>query len=76
MENINNRIVVDPAIMLGKPTIKGTRITAELILKTLSEGSSFTDVVDMYPHLTREDINAALLYASALVAHEETLVVV
>jgi uncharacterized protein (DUF433 family) len=75
MEKINNRIVVDPAIMLGKPTIKGTRITVELILKTLSEGGSFTDVVDMYPHLTREDINAALLYALALVAHEETLVV-
>ena len=61
--------------MLGKPVIKGTRITVEVILKTLSEGASFNDLIDMYPHITREDINASLQYASALIANEEVLFV-
>jgi uncharacterized protein (DUF433 family) len=73
MENIENRIVTDPYILLGKPIIKGTRISVELILNLLSEGASTADVIDMYPHLTKEDIKAALQYASSLVAHEEIL---
>ena len=70
---MEDRIVVDPGIMLGKPVVRGTRITVELILKTLSEGASAADLIDMYPHLKKEDISAALQYASALVAHEEIL---
>jgi uncharacterized protein (DUF433 family) len=73
MENFHDRIVIDPLIMLGKPTIKNTRITVELILKTLSEGASFLDIIDMYPHLEKEDIRAALSYASSLVTHEEII---
>lgn len=59
--------------MLGKPIIKGTRITVELILKTLSEGASIENILDMYPHLKREDVLASLKYASDVLAHEETL---
>jgi uncharacterized protein (DUF433 family) len=55
-----DRIVTDQKIMLGKPVIKGTRITVELILKKLSEGMSLDEVIQAYPHLTREDILAAL----------------
>jgi uncharacterized protein (DUF433 family) len=73
MENIENRIVTNPDILLGKPIIKGTRISVELTLNLLSEGASTDDVIDMYPHLVKEDIKAALRYASSLVAHEETL---
>jgi uncharacterized protein (DUF433 family) len=73
MRNVQERIVIDPQIMLGKPTIKGTRITVELILKTLSEGASAEDVTDMYPQLQKEDINAALSYAQSLIAHEEII---
>ena len=73
MQHWEDRIIANPNIMLGKPVIKGTRITVELILKTLSEGASAVDLIDMYPHLKNEDINAALHYASALVAHDETL---
>ena len=67
------RIVSDYKIMLGKPVIKGTRITVELILKKMSEGATQTDVLAMYPHLDREDIDAVLTYASEMVANEEVL---
>ena len=46
------RITADPAVMMGKPCIKGTRITAELILRKLGAGRSFADILDAYPQLT------------------------
>jgi uncharacterized protein (DUF433 family) len=58
------RISVDPAILLGKPCIKGTRISVELILRWLSEGRTFGELLEAYPHLTDEDIRAALSYAA------------
>ena len=57
-----DRIISDQKIMLGKPVIKGTRITVELILKKLSEGISFEELMQAYPHLTKEDILAAQSY--------------
>lgn len=54
------KIVADPDIMLGKPIIKGTRITVEIILRKLSEGMTITELLEAYPHLTKEDILAAL----------------
>ena len=71
----NARIEVDPRVMLGKPVIRGTRITVELILRKLSEGATDADILDAYPRLTREDIQAALAYAADTVAHEESLTV-
>ena len=50
----------NPRVMLGKPVIRGTRIPVELILRKLSEGASDRDLLDAYPHLTREDIQAAM----------------
>ena len=67
-----DRIEINPKVMLGKPVIRGTRITVELILRKLSEGFRETDLLDAYPRLTREDIQAALRYAADIVAHEET----
>ena len=58
------RIVIDPEIMVGKPVIKGTRITVELILRLLAKGLKVDEILEDYPHLTKEDIRAALLYAS------------
>lgn len=55
-----DRIVSDQKIMLGKPVIKGTRITVELILKKLSEGMSSEELLHAYPHLTKEDILAII----------------
>lgn len=64
------RIEVNPAVMLGKPVIKGTRIPVELLLRKLSEGANEADLLDAYPRLTKSDIQAALAYAASMLAHE------
>lgn len=66
----SNRIEVNPEIMLGKPVIRGTRITVELLLRKLSEGATEEELLEAYPHLTREDIKAAIAYAADTIAHE------
>ena len=57
-------------IMLGKPVIKGTRITVALVLKKLSEGASAEDIILAYPNLTHTSISAVLAYASDVVSNE------
>jgi uncharacterized protein (DUF433 family) len=57
---VTDRLEINPKIMLGKPVIRGTRITVELILRKLSEGATEREVLDAYPRLTREDIQAAM----------------
>lgn len=69
----DGRIEINPAVMLGKPVIRGTRIPVELILRKLSEGATVTDLLDAYPRLTWDDIQAALAYAADTVAHETIL---
>jgi uncharacterized protein (DUF433 family) len=61
---LHPRISIDPAVMVGKPCIKGTRITVELILRWLSEGRSFAELLEAYPHIAENDIKAALAYAA------------
>ena len=68
---IADRIEIDPKVMMGKPVIRGTRITVELILRKLSEGATQRDLLDAYPRLTRADIQAAIRYAADILAHEE-----
>lgn len=68
-----DRIVVNPKIMLGKPVIRGTRITAELILRKLAEGATAEALLDAYPQLKKEDIRAVMVYAADTLAHEEIL---
>ena len=65
------RIDIDPAIMMGKPVIRGTRITVELILRKLAEGTSEGDLLEDYPYIATEDVRAAVPYGAASVAHEE-----
>jgi uncharacterized protein (DUF433 family) len=67
------RISIDPAVMMGKPCIKGTRITVELILRKLGAGRSFADLLEAYPHLTEDDIRAALAFAADYMEHETVL---
>ena len=67
------QIEIDPAIMMGKPVIRGTRITVELVLRKLAEGSTEGELLQDYPHITREDIRAAVAYGAASVAHEEVV---
>ena len=71
---INDRIEINPKVMMGKPVVQGTRITVELILRKLSEGATETDLLDAYPRITREDIHAAMRYAADTVSHEETVI--
>jgi uncharacterized protein (DUF433 family) len=70
---LTERIEINPAIMLGKPVIRGTRIPVELIIRKLGEGASEADLLDAYPRLTKEDISAALTYAADSLAHETIL---
>ena len=60
-------------VMLGKPIIKGTRITVELILKKLAEGASTADLLFMYPYLTDIQVRACLEYASEVISQELVL---
>ena len=67
------RVEINPAVMLGKPVIRGTRIPVELIIRKLGEGATEADLLDAYPRLTRSDIQAALLYAADALSHETIL---
>ena len=69
--NYKDRITVNPKIMLGKPIIKGTRITVELILNRLAEGMSMEELLQAYSHLTKEDILACLASSADIVSREE-----
>jgi uncharacterized protein (DUF433 family) len=59
---IRDRIEINPKVMMGKPVIRGTRLTVELILRKLSEGATQRDLLEAYPKLTREDIHAAIRF--------------
>jgi uncharacterized protein (DUF433 family) len=63
----HERITVNPAVMVGKPCIRGTRIPVEQLLRELSGGMSFEEVLDAHPRLTVEDIYAAIDYAADVV---------
>lgn len=64
------RITTNPKVMVGKPIIKGTRISVELILRQLAQGMTPKDILANYPHLEKEDIFAAIEYAAQLVGEE------
>lgn len=70
MKQYQNHINIDPNIMLGKPVIKGTRISVELIVRKIGEGALTQDLLDAYPNITKKDIQAALLYAADNLANE------
>lgn len=59
------RIEINPSVMLGKPVIRGTRITVELILRKLAEGATEAELLEDYPHVTTEDIRAAMAHGAA-----------
>lgn len=68
-----DRIEINPQAMLGKPVIKGTRITVEIILKKLSQNISFDQILSDYPRLKREDIQAAIGYAATALSTDKVL---
>lgn len=70
------RITVHSGLMGGKPTVRGLRITVEQLLLALAHGVNEQSLLDDYPELTRDDIAAALLYASNLVAEERVIPII
>jgi uncharacterized protein (DUF433 family) len=62
--NWREHIVVDPSVLVGKPVIKGTRISVELIIDLLARGYTKEQILEQYDHLTVEDIQSCLAYAS------------
>ena len=64
MENLLQRITFDPRVLHGKPVIRGLRISVEMILELLAKGSTRQEILEDYPVLEPEDIQAALAYAS------------
>lgn len=63
-QQLFQRIALDPDVMVGKPVIRGTRLTVEYILNLLGHGDTINDILEEYEGLTAEDIQACLLFAS------------
>jgi uncharacterized protein (DUF433 family) len=72
-EELLNRVEINPKIMLGKPVIKGTRIPVEMILRKLGANIAVDEILTDYPRLTREDVQAALVYAAEALGTEKIL---
>ncbi len=65
-----SRITVNPKILGGKPIIKGTRISVELVLNLLASGASEDEIMEDYPHISKEDLRACLRYAATALKNE------
>jgi len=70
MADWQERIIVDPGVLVGKPIIKGTRIAVEHIVGLLAQGWSEADVLRAYPHITHDDVLACLAYAAQRLTSE------
>ena len=75
VQNLLNRITVNPEVLEGKPIIRGLRISVDQILKALAGGVTVQELLADYPDLEKEDIQAALLYAADLVNEERVFAV-
>jgi uncharacterized protein (DUF433 family) len=70
------RIVIDPDVLVGKPIVRGTRLAVEFIIDLLAQGWTEAELLGNYPRLTREDVQACLGYASATLQAEKVYPVV
>ena len=68
---LTDRIIVDPKILTGKPVVRGTRISVELVVEFLAAGWTHEQLLTSYPHLAEEDIRACLAYAGQLLREEK-----
>jgi len=67
----NERIIIDPNILVGKPVIRGTRLAIEFIVELLAQGWTESEIIRNYPGITREDISACLMYATNILKAEK-----
>jgi uncharacterized protein (DUF433 family) len=70
---VHERVEVNPKVMVGKPVIRGTRVTVELILRKLGAGMTADEIIADHPRLTIEDIRAAQAFAADYLADEELI---
>lgn len=70
-QKLLDRITINPKIMVGKPVIKGTRIPVEAILKKLAQNIDVEEILKDFPRITKEDIQAAIMYAESIVEDTE-----
>ena len=70
MMDWNEHIVIDPAILVGKPVIKGTRLAVEFVISLLAQGWTESEVLRNYPGLTHDDVLSCLSYAGAVLSSE------
>lgn len=66
-----DRIAIDPAVLVGKPVVRGTRLAVQLIVNLLAQGWTEQELLSNYPGLTADDIRACLAYASAVLSAEK-----
>ena len=66
-----NRVTNNPAILAGKPVIRGMRLSVEHVLKMLARGISHKGIIEEYPFLEEDDIRACLIYAATIISREE-----
>jgi uncharacterized protein (DUF433 family) len=69
--NQHERIVVDPDILVGKPVVKGTRLSVDFLLSLLAQGWTESEILRNYPGLTRDDLLACWAYASEVLGQEK-----
>ena len=74
LKRMSERITVNPDICNGKPVIRDTRITVQTVLEFLAAGDSVEDIIEEYPSIKREDVQACLDYASKLMANHYSVV--
>jgi uncharacterized protein (DUF433 family) len=70
---VHARITADPGVQMGKPCIRGTRITVKLVLRKLVDGRSFANILDAYPLVMEDDLRAALAFAADYLQRETIL---
>jgi uncharacterized protein (DUF433 family) len=71
--NWRDHIHSDPGILGGKPVVKGTRISVELILEYLADGASVAEITDAYPHITEANVRAAIAFAGDMIVGEREI---
>lgn len=70
-----NRIIVDPKVLVGKPIIRGTRISVELIMDRLADGWSMEQILESYPRVTRDDVLAAIAFVTEVFREEDYIAI-
>ena len=73
--NWKDHVVVDPKVLVGKPIIRGTRISVELLMDRLADGWSMEQILESYPRVTRDDVLAAIAFVTEVFREEDYLAI-